>query len=49
MGKINTIRHEGGSRVIAISSVLPKDWQVVELTKIKGNNSSVTIKINKVK
>ena len=49
MGKINMIRQEGGSRVLAVSSVLPKGWLVVELSIIKQAKNFVTIKINKVK
>ena len=48
MSKITLIRAQGGSRVIAITKVIPKEWQVVKIKVIKELNSSVTLKIDKV-
>lgn len=48
MGKINTVRREGGSRVVAIDSI-PKDWRYVEISTTKKSDDSLTIKINKVR
>jgi hypothetical protein len=49
MSKLIIIRNEGGSRVISITSVIPKDWQAIEITQTKKSNDSVTLKIDKVK
>lgn len=49
MNKICTVRKEGGSRVITISKIIPEDWIIVELTKIRKTDSTITVKINKVK
>lgn len=49
MAKINTVRREGGSRILAVSNVIPTDWQVVELKKIKENSNTVTVKIIKIR
>lgn len=49
MGKINMIRKEGGSRILAVSNVIPKDWEVVELKVIKQTKKVITVNIEKVK
>ena len=49
MGKINMIRQEGGSRVLAITKVIPLDWKVVELSVVKTTENFVTLKVTKVK
>lgn len=46
--KLFTIRPEGGSRVIAVTTILPKEWIAVTAKIIKKNNGSVTIKFDKV-
>lgn len=49
MSKIRLIRHEGGSRVMVVSSIVPKDWVAVEAVIIKQTNDSIVVKINRVK
>ena len=49
MGKINMIRQEGGSRVLAVTKVIPLDWNVVEISVVKTTDSIVTLKVTKVK
>ena len=49
MGKINVIRQSGGSRIMAVSKIIPADWQVVEVETVKTSKKCVTININKVK
>lgn len=49
MGKINIIRQSGGSRIMAVSKIIPSDWQVVEIETVKISKGCVTININKVK
>lgn len=49
MSKINIIRREGGSRIVAITNVLPKDWVAVELIVVNHSQSAITIRFNKVK
>lgn len=48
MDKIRYIRKEGRTKVISIGKLLPDDWRVIVLEKIKQTGESVTIKINKV-
>ncbi|OGM08548.1 hypothetical protein A2Z67_01765 [Candidatus Woesebacteria bacterium RBG_13_36_22] len=43
------IRKEGGSRVIAITSLLPKEWQAVTAEVVKEGKGFVTTKIVRVK
>lgn len=42
------IREQGGSRVIAVTKIIPKDWRVVEATITKQTKDAVTVKLNKV-
>lgn len=48
MAKINTIRKEGGSRVLAVTNIVPSDFNIVNLSVIKTTKDAVTIKIEKV-
>jgi len=49
MARIYMIRHEGGSRVLSISKVVPKEWLVVEMEVLKETRKSVIVKIYKVR
>ena len=49
MSKIKTIRREGGSRVLAVTDIIPKDWQFITVVKIKQKNSKITVILEKVK
>lgn len=49
LSKVNMVRKEGGSRVVSLSSVLPPDWLVVEITKVEETKIAVIIKLVKVK
>lgn len=49
MNRINTVRKEGGSRVIAVSKILPLDWTMVDITITKSTREAVYVKIEKVK
>lgn len=44
MNKIKTIRQEGGSKVMTVTNILPKEWAIVEVVKksIKGDKVTVT-------
>lgn len=42
------IRKEGFSKVLAVTKILPLDWQSVNLTIVKQTKNSVTIKFEKV-
>lgn len=46
---INVIRKAGGSRILAVSKIIPEKWKVVEIETITATSKCVTIKINKVK
>lgn len=48
MNNLFIIRKEGGSRVIAVTRLLP-DWTYVEVKKVASTKDSVTLKIMKVK
>ena len=45
---LNKIRKEGYSRVIAITKVLPAEWQAVKLIVTKKTQSSITVRFEKV-
>ena len=49
MSKINMVRREGGSRVLSVSRVLPKDWEAVTMSVMKKSSAFVVVKIEKVK
>lgn len=49
MTKIFVVRREGGSRVLSMTKVLPKDWLAVEISVIKKTDGCITMKIEKVK
>lgn len=49
MIKIKMIRHEGGSRVLTVSDIIPEDWIAVETKVTKRINGAITVKIEKVK
>ena len=49
MTKLNTIRREGGSRVLAVSRVIPAGWEAVELIVIKSTKDCITLKVERVK
>lgn len=46
---LKTVRNEGGSRVITVTQLIPKEWQYVEVEKVDETEDVVTIKIKKVK
>lgn len=48
MSKINMIRKEGGSRIVCVTSIIPKTWRVVELTKVKEKDSTILVEFKKV-
>ena len=43
------VRKEGGSRVLSVSKVVPKNWTAVEMEVVKATKESIIVKINKVK
>ena len=49
MGKIKVVRNEGGSRIIAVTDIIPKEWKVVEASVEKTSDDFVVIKLDKVK
>lgn len=49
MSKINMVRHEGGSRVLSVSRVIPKTWIAVEMEVVKESKSIIVVKIIKVR
>ena len=49
MAKIITVRREGGSRVLAVTKIIPIEWQYVILTVKKQRNSVILVEIEKVK
>lgn len=48
MSNLKVIRKEGGSRVLTLTDILPKDWKYVEISKISEKPKSITIKLDKV-
>lgn len=46
--KFTVIRKEGGSRVIAVTSFIPKEWSVINIIKVKEKDNVVTLNIEKV-
>jgi len=49
MGDIFIVRKEGGSRVISITKVLPKEWKVIEIETTKKKEDYLTLKVKRVK
>lgn len=49
MKKFVIIRSEGASRVVTITSFIPKDWQAVEIHTVKEKKGEVTLKFEKVR
>lgn len=49
MEKVKVIRNEGGSRVIAVTDVVPKDWQIITISVLKEAKGSIMLKVNKIK
>jgi len=43
------VRREGGSRVLAVSKVIPEGWIAVEIVIIKATPNTIIVKIDKVK
>lgn len=48
MSKLYMIRKEGGSRVMTVSKIVPKEWLAVTATIVRKSNRSVTVKFEKV-
>jgi len=48
MTKIFVVRREGGSRIVAITKIIPADWIIVEMSVVKTMDSTVTVEIKKV-
>ena len=46
------VRKEGGARVLALTSYLPPDWEIVKIAKVKNRRaiapSSITLEIERV-
>ena len=49
MGKVRLIRNEGGSRVITVTDILPKEWQLVEVIVQRVAKTTITVKLEKVR
>ena len=49
MSKINTIRREGGSRVLSVTKILPPDWIIVEMKVTKKIANTIFVKIERVR
>lgn len=49
MNKVYTIRKEGGSRIMTVSTIVPAKWSLVELEVLSNNSKAVTVKITKVR
>ena len=49
MPKIKTIRYEGGSRVLAVTDIIPQNWQAITVVKVKQKNNIITVTLEKVK
>lgn len=49
MAKIKTIRREGGSRILAVTDIIPVDWIAVIVVKTKQSNNTVIVTLEKVK
>ena len=49
MRKIKMVRREGGSRIMAVSDVIPKSWEAVETEVTKESKTAITIIIKKVR
>ena len=47
IAKLQKVRKEGASRVIAVTKFLP-DWLLVRVTTVKKNETSVTVRFDKV-
>jgi len=39
---------QGGSRHLALTHFLPKDWQLVKVKQLQSGKGSVTIQINRI-
>ena len=48
MGKLVTVRKEGGSRVLTVTDFIPKEWRYVEVISTTQKNGKVTLTISKV-
>lgn len=49
MGKFVLIRTEGGSKVVSLTTFLPRDWKAIDISVIKVENNAVILKFDKVK
>ena len=49
MSKVCMVRHEGGSRVLSVSKVIPVDWIAVDMTIVKQGKAFIIIRVEKVK
>jgi len=49
MSKIYKIRKQGGSRIIAISSIIPDNWEIIEMKTGKKTKEAITVIISKVR
>jgi len=49
MNKIKAIRKEGGSKILAVTDIIPEDWKFVETNIIKKSADCITIKIEKIR
>ncbi len=49
MNKISVIRREGGSRVMAVTKIIPEAWTVVNPTVIKSTKNIIIIEIERVR
>ena len=46
--KVHVIRKEGGSRIVAVTKIIPTTWNIVSIVPINETKDSVTIRIDKV-
>ena len=49
MNKIKVIRKEGGSKILAVTDIIPADWEIVTTDVIKSTDKIVTVKIEKIR
>jgi len=49
MSKIYVVRKEGGSRIIAVTKIIPVDWNIITIQINKISKNAIVLKLARVK
>lgn len=45
---VGHVRHHGGSRTVAVTKLLPADWEVVKVTLVAQEGDEVYLRVRRV-